>query len=76
MPDIVDMAQSGEHREREAAISVALIPPAGSGSPPVYHDGKPHCRECDEVIPAARLKAVPNTGFCVNCAAMMQQGRG
>ena len=26
------------------------------------------CEECGEKIPAARLKAVPNTPYCVKCA--------
>ena len=27
-----------------------------------------NCFECDNEIPAARLEAMPNTEYCINCA--------
>ena len=71
MPDFIDMAQMLESLERQAALSHALNRPAGPG--PILINGKPHCRECVEPIPAARLKAVPGTGLCVHCASFLQQ---
>lgn len=72
MADIVDLSQEQEQLEVQAALRQALAPPAGCEMSPVWRDKKPHCRLCDEVIPAARLAAVPDTGLCVACAAMVQ----
>lgn len=30
------------------------------------------CEECGKKIPKARLKAIPNTEYCVECAAKVQ----
>ncbi len=31
------------------------------------------CRECEEPIPAKRLKALPNTTLCVECAQDLEK---
>lgn len=76
MADLMDQAQAAETLDRAAAISAARAPLPGMQSGPNYRDGKPRCHECDEIIPATRLKAIPNVGLCVTCAAEAQQGRG
>ena len=72
MADIVALAQPQEQLEMQAALRQALAPPAGCEMSPLCENGVPHCRICDDVIPEARLAAVPNTGLCVSCAAMVQ----
>lgn len=76
MADIIDLAQPQEQMEVEAALRAALAPPAGSDMYPLWEDGVPYCRMCEEVIPTARLKAIPNTGLCVSCAAVLQEAPG
>ena len=73
MADIIDLAQPQEQMEVEAALRQALAPPAGCEISPIWDNGVPHCRLCDDVIPKARLDAIPTTGLCVNCAAMVQE---
>ncbi len=70
--DEIDIAQDSEAHVREAAISMALRPPAGMEEGPIWVDGMPYCRECGGVIPARRLQAVPGTGLCVFCAEEAQ----
>lgn len=72
MADLVDIAQSEENQDRDAAILAALAPPAGCEAGPCWIDGHPHCRMCESPIPAKRLKAIPGTGLCVFCAAEAQ----
>ena len=70
--DFVDAAQVAEAQALDAALNAALLRPAGIGEGPAWYGGVPHCRECDTVIPQARLKAVPGTSLCVDCAAALQ----
>lgn len=70
MADLIDLAQDCETREREAAIAAARARPRDPG--PTWLDGQPRCRECDGIIPLARLKAVPETGLCVYCATELE----
>lgn len=65
--DIIDLSQEVEAKEREAAISAARAKLSGPG--PTWVDGQPRCRNCDDIIPQARLAALPGTGLCVFCAA-------
>lgn len=71
MVDIFDQASDYEARDREAAISAARNRLA-SGPGPEWIDGKPCCRECGEVIPEARVKALPGCGLCRECAEEME----
>ena len=73
MMDIADAAQEFETKERAAALSNALAPPAGVGLGPDWINGKPCCTACGAVIPSARLHALPGTGLCVDCAAEAQE---
>ena len=66
MPDIVDFAQDLETRERAAALSAVRASLDGPG--PLWIGEKPTCRECGESIPFPRVKAMPGTGFCIECA--------
>jgi len=70
--DFIDAAQFAEAQARDAALTVALYRPAGIGEGPDWRDGRAYCRECDALIPRARLDAVPGTGLCVECAAIAQ----
>ncbi|UZP67702.1 TraR/DksA C4-type zinc finger protein [Desulfovibrio mangrovi] len=66
MADIIDAASERETRERDAAISKAVIDlnyPA-----PEYENGEAVCVECGEPIPAERLKVAPACGLCLECA--------
>ncbi|MFV0349667.1 MAG: TraR/DksA C4-type zinc finger protein [Halodesulfovibrio sp.] len=66
MADIIDAASDLEARERDAAISAAVVDlnyPA-----PEYEDGVAMCIDCGEPIPAERLRRVPDCGLCVECA--------
>ena len=70
--DLYDSAQDYEARSRAAAISEALIPPAGMEEGPYWLEGNAHCRWCESIIPERRLRAVPGTGLCVECATTAQ----
>lgn len=72
MADLADLSQDQEFMEVQTALRNALMPPAGCEYSPIWKDGVPHCSICDDVIPQRRLEAMPNTGLCVNCAAMVQ----
>lgn len=75
MADLADQAYPAEELEIDEAIADALEPPAGCEAGPDWVDGVPHCRRCHQVIPAKRLEAVPCTGLCVNCAAIVQESQ-
>ena len=69
--DIVDRALVVENMTRDGAIARARAAvPRG--------DGAVECRECGEVIPAARRRALPGVVFCVECqrALELERGRG
>ncbi|MDL2279056.1 TraR/DksA C4-type zinc finger protein [Desulfovibrio sp. OttesenSCG-928-G11] len=74
MADYADEAREAAQRHFYASLARALAPPAGCEQGPIWHHGRPHCRDCDAVIPEKRLKAVPGTGLCVTCAALAQTG--
>ena len=71
MPDMFDQASDLETREREAATSMARSRLSG-GPGPEWIDGRPHCRECGEEIPAARINALPNCSLCRDCQQEME----
>ena len=75
MADLADIAQEDDELNISGAIMNALRPPAGSELMPVWENGVPYCRVCGDVIPAARIKALPETGLCVDCANLAQAGR-
>lgn len=72
MADIIDQAQAQESREREAAISAARAALTGPG--PHWIGDTPFCRDCGDPIPLARVKAIPGTPHCVECAAAAEYG--
>ena len=65
MADAADLAQVQEAGLIAEALATAKAQPDRG---PVYIDGVACCRECEDAIPAARLKAVPGVGLCVVCA--------
>jgi phage/conjugal plasmid C-4 type zinc finger TraR family protein len=71
MADIIDAASEQETREREAAISAAVVElnyPA-----PEYEHGVAICVDCGEPIPAERIRAMPACGLCLGCAEAWAQ---
>lgn len=75
MADLADQAYEEEEKELDEAVANALEPPAGCEAGPDWIDGVAHCRRCHNIIPEARLRAVPCTGLCVNCAALIQENQ-
>jgi phage/conjugal plasmid C-4 type zinc finger TraR family protein len=71
MADFADMAdgfaeQAVQARAAEVLAKAQAQRDADPG--PVWIEGRPCCRECEEPIPLARLQAVPGTGLCRECA--------
>ena len=65
MPDICDLASESEAQHLASALSAAT---AILGRGPVWVGEVPHCRACGEEIAVARIKALPNTELCIECA--------
>lgn len=70
MTDVLDVAQEREEREREAAIQRARMDAADDQRPSARID----CEECGELIPAARLEALPGARCCVRCQTLRDRG--
>lgn len=66
--DIADAAYTTEMHTREAALAEARFALHHDAPGPDWHNGVPCCRECGAAIPQRRLKAMPGTGLCVDCA--------
>jgi phage/conjugal plasmid C-4 type zinc finger TraR family protein len=64
--DAVDLANDLAERERDASIQAALRR-ENHGSPQ-----SPDCRDCGVEINPERLKVLPYTRVCVDCAAMAE----
>ncbi len=65
MSDIADHAGELEERQRADALraqSAVLVE-----LPRHDHEGKRVCLDCEERLPAKRLKASPNAVRCVEC---------
>jgi len=65
MANEADRAQI--HEETFRAASLARTKTA-TGPAPLVIDGQVCCAQCEEPIPAARLKALLGVGLCVHCA--------
>lgn len=65
MSDAIDEAQHLEALHRDSSLASAKDQERGPG--PIIIDGVACCAECEDPIPLARLKAVPDTGLCVKC---------
>jgi phage/conjugal plasmid C-4 type zinc finger TraR family protein len=65
MSDIIDDAQQEEMRIRSEALDRARAKHPDPG--PLFIDGVACCRDCEEPILSARLKAKPGCGRCVPC---------
>jgi len=71
MPDIVDQAQIAEDANLRAALAAARPAPAGEQ---LVLDGVVCCADCEEPIPAARLKSVPDATRCRDCQDAHERG--
>lgn len=71
MADDVDMAQVHTERYLESAIRGISRTLVGDPRIPVAVE----CEECGSEIPDARLKVLPATRHCFECASRMERGR-
>lgn len=70
--DEMDHLQEADAARQEARMAdIRTRALADAGPPP----NKRMCAECGCDIPAARLKAVPSTGFCIDCLEDMERRR-
>lgn len=67
MGDAIDRAQAIEARMRRQQIDRALAN-ITSGPGPLFIDGLPCCRECEEPIASQRLQALSGVSLCIDCA--------
>ena len=65
MADIADLAEIREAKQRQDAIERIRHRPVET--PLVNSDGQRLCRDCEEVIPTARIAAAPHAVRCVGC---------
>lgn len=70
MANEADRAQIHEETFRAAALARTT---AATGPAPLVINGKVCCAECEEPIPAARLRAILGVGLCVKCAAESEE---
>ena len=68
--DVFDQATELERLDRESALLRARAAVDRGG--PEWINGVACCRECGEVIPEARVKALPGCGLCRECAEEME----
>ncbi|PQK77809.1 TraR/DksA family transcriptional regulator [Pantoea ananatis] len=64
MADSMDLVQAHVERELERNIAKARYQPAGAG--------EFFCEACDEVIPAARRRALQGVTHCVTCQEIIE----
>jgi len=70
MADIADLAEIREAKQRQDAID--RITHQGHETPLVNSDGQRLCRDCEAVIPLARLVAAPHAVRCVPCQQVIE----
>lgn len=71
--DPLDQAADYAERMNQDGVARTLAPYAVEK--PLILDGMECCRECANVIPAARLKARPQAARCAECQAEIDQRR-
>ena len=71
MADFCDDANAISSLYLTAALSDATLRQAGRG--PLWIDGEPFCRRCEEVLPTKRVEAVPGVELCVDCAEEVEE---
>ena len=64
MADICDNADRVIQQHLQAALDAVHM---GDDESPIYIDGVACCVDCEEPIPVARLKALPNCCRCIDC---------
>lgn len=64
MADSMDLVQAHVERELERNIAKARYQPAGAG--------EFFCEACDELIPAARRRALQGVTHCVTCQEIIE----
>lgn len=74
MADEVDLSQDVITLANASALARVVNRAPGLG--PVYVDGVARCRECGEVIPAARLAVLPDAERCAECQADFEEEAG
>ena len=70
MADIADLAEAREAKARADAIN--RITHRKHETPLARVDGRRICRDCEEVIPLARLDAAPHAVRCVPCQQALE----
>lgn len=71
MTDIFDRATEREEAAREDALQAQARRAGLTGK--TVADSATHCRVCDEIIPAARRRALPGVQTCVACQADLER---
>jgi len=70
MPDIADLAEAREAKQRADAIE--MITRRKQEPPLVDTDGNRICRDCECLIPPARCAAAPHAVRCIDCQRQME----
>lgn len=73
MPDLADQAQAVEAANLAAALAAAAR--QAPAEEQLVVDGEVCCLDCEEPIPAARLKSVPNATRCCDCQEAEDKNR-
>ena len=71
MADIVDMAQA--EIDRQLATALADHKPFDTSNVDV--ESPRYCDDCDDLIPSARVKAVPLCTRCIDCQERAEKWR-
>lgn len=69
MADIADIAQT----EIDRQIAVALSNYRRADASVVDVDSPRYCDDCDDLIPSARVKAVPQCTRCIECQEIAEK---
>jgi phage/conjugal plasmid C-4 type zinc finger TraR family protein len=72
MPDVFDLAQEREERERDAAIQRARLNAADDQQPSARLD----CEECEDPIPEERRAILPGARRCTQCQRILDNDAG
>lgn len=65
MSDVCDLAADLEIKQREQALKAALSKSLESQD--IDDKGNHYCNDCGDLIPAARIGALPDAVCCIDC---------